>query len=313
MRVLVAGGTGVIGRRLVPVLAEAGHEVIIMARGTTGNGKRVPGGHDLLTADALDAKATITAIAQAAPDVVINMLTAMPTELNPKRFAKDLALTNQLRIQGTRNVIAGAKAAGATRVISQALAYAYNPGPDTPATEDEPLWISPPKQFTPALSAIVSLEQQTAAAGGLVLRLGHLYGPGSMYAAKGSFTEQIRAGKLPLVGGGAAVFSFTHADDAAGAVLAAIDQDACGVLNVVDDDPAPMCEWLPYVARLVGGQPPRSAPVFLARLAVGDWGVALMTQLRGADNARARVQLNWRPRYLSWRDGFETELGSRRE
>lgn len=245
----------------------------------------------------------------AAPDVVINMLTAIPAQLNPKRFAKDLALTNRLRIEGTRNVIAGAEAAGAKRIISQGLAYAYNPGPDSPATEDEPLWINPPKQFVPALAAIESLEQQTAQAGGLVLRLGHLYGPGSMYGPDGSFTQQIRAGKLPLVGGGTSVFSFTHADDAAGAILAAIDKDVCGVLNVVDDEPAPMHEWLPYVARLAGGRAPRPAPIFLARLAVGDWGVALMTQLRGADNARARLQLSWRPRYPSWREGFKADLG----
>ncbi len=312
MKVLVVGGTGVIGRALVPMLASAGHEVTIMARRVAATARSQRYGSGLLRADALDPKATQSAIAQAAPDVVINMLTANPAQLNPKRFANDLALTNRLRIEGTRNVIAGAQAAGAKRIISQGLAYAYNPDPDSPATEDEPLWINPPRQFVPALAAIESLEQQTARVGGLVLRLGHLYGPGSMYGPDGSFTQQIRAGKLPLVGGGTAVFSFTHADDAAGAILAAVDKDVSGVLNIVDDEPAPMHEWLPYVASLLGARAPKSAPIFLTRLAVGDWGVALMTQLRGADNARARLQLNWRPRYPSWREGFEADLGSNR-
>ncbi len=308
MKVLVVGGTGVIGRRLVPMLASVGHEVTIMVRGAAETGRDEQDGSWRVTADALDRKATEMAIAEAAPDVVVNMLTAIPARLNPKRFAKEFALTNRLRIEGTRNLIGGAEAAGAKRIISQGLAYAYDPGSDTPANEDDQLWINPPKSFAAALAALKSLEQQTTEVGGLVLRLGHLYGPGSIYGPDGSFTEQIRAGKVPLVGGGTSTFSFTHADDAASAVVAAIDKDVSGALNIVDDKPSPMHEWLPYVAKLVGGREPKSAPAFLARLAVGDWGVAFMTQLRGADNARARMQLNWRPRYQSWREGFEAEL-----
>ena len=158
------------------------------------------------------------------------------------------------------------------------------------------------------LRALTELEQRTRDAGGLVLRLGHLYGPGTIYAPDGSFVEQVRAGKVPLVGGGTSVFSFTHTYDAATAVLAALDTDATGVLNIVDDDPATVATWLPALATMLAAPQPRRVPSALARLAVGGWGVAFMTQLRGADNARARRTLNWRPRHRSWRDGFAHEF-----
>ncbi|MCX4616648.1 MULTISPECIES: NAD(P)-dependent oxidoreductase [Streptomyces] len=161
-----------------------------------------------------------------------------------------------------------------------------------------------PRQFMPVLSALESLEEQTVTAGGTVLRFGHLYGPGSAYAGDGAFTAQVRAGKVPLVGGGHAVFSFTHADDAATAIVAALDRDTRGVLNVVDDDPAPLHTWLPVFAAGLGAPAPKNAPAALARLAVGGWGVAFMDRLRGADNARARLALNWLPRYASWREGL---------
>jgi RNA polymerase sigma-70 factor (ECF subfamily) len=159
------------------------------------------------------------------------------------------------------------------------------------------------------LAALTELERLTAEANGLVLRLGHLYGPGSIYSLGGSFAQQVQAGKVPLVGGGHAVFSFTHADDAAIAIAAALDRkDVTGVVNVVDDSPAELREWLPVYAELLGAKAPKPAPAALARLAVGGWGVAYMNELRGADNARARLQLNWRPRYTSWADGFAAEL-----
>lgn len=142
-----------------------------------------------------------------------------------------------------------------------------------------------------------------------MLRFGHLYGPGSIYAVDGSFTDQVRVGKVPLVGGGTAVFSFTHSHDAATAIAAALDKDITGALNIVDDDPSPMGEWLPFLADLLGQRPPRKVPAALARIAAGRWGVAFMTRLRGADNARAKLRLDWRPRYPSWRVGFPAELG----
>lgn len=308
MRVLVAGATGVIGARLVPLLTAVGHDVVGLTRSEKGREGLLEAGAEIVVADALDATAVERAVREAAPDAVVNMLTAIPAELNPRRLAREFAPTNRLRTEGTRNLIA---AAGTTRIISQGLAYAYQPGPGS-ANEDAPLWADgTPRQFAPVLAALMELERLTTAADGLVLRFGHLYGPGSSYAADGSFARQVRAGKVPLVGGGHAVFSFTHADDAATAIAAALDRpEVTGVLNVVDDTPVELREWLPVYARLVGGPTPKPAPAALARLAVGGWGVAFMNELRGADNARARMRLDWRPRHTSWADGFTAELSS---
>lgn len=306
MRVLVAGATGVIGRQLLPALVDAGHEVVGLAASPPRNKPRP--GTRVIIANALDSDAVARAVESAAPDVVVNMLTAIPPQINPKRLAEDFALTNRLRTEGTANLLAAAAGIGVARVISQGLAYAYNPDGPGPADEDTPLWFSPPRPFAPVLAALEELERHTRDAGGLVLRLGHLYGPGTIYAPDGSFTQQVREGKVPLVGGGSATFSFTHTSDVAQAVLAALDSDHVGALNIVDDEPAPMHTWLPYFADLLGAPAPKRAPSFLARLAVGSWGVAFMTKLRGADNSRARHVLGWRPQLSSWRAGFAAEL-----
>ncbi|MFX0574470.1 NAD-dependent epimerase/dehydratase family protein [Nocardia nepalensis] len=313
MRVLVAGATGVIGRSLVPLLGAVGHDVIGLTRSPESAPQLDRAGAEVVLADALNPDAVTHAVRDANPDAVVNMLTAIPAQLDPRRLATQFALTNQLRIEGTRNLIAAARTVGATRIISQGLAYGYQPGAGA-ADEDAPLWNSrTPKQFVPVLAALTELERATTAADGVVLRFGHLYGPGSSYAADGSFAAQVRAGKVPLVGGGHAVFSFTHADDAASAVVAALDRtEVTGALNIVDDSPAPLREWLPQYADLLGASAPKYAPAALARLAVGGWGVAFMNELRGADNARARLRLNWRPRFTSWAEGFASDLGADR-
>ncbi|HEY3506581.1 MAG TPA: NAD(P)-dependent oxidoreductase [Actinocatenispora sp.] len=306
MRVLVAGATGVIGRQLVPLLTAVGHEVVGLSRSAAAREALTRSGAAVVTADALDRAAVTTAVRDAAPDAVVNMLTAIPAALNPRRMGRDFALTNRLRTEGTRNLL---DAAGGRRIVSQGLAYSYQPAAGL-ADEDAPLWTErTPAQFRPVLAALGELERATREAGGLVLRLGHLYGPGTAYAPDGSLVAQVRAGKLPLVGGGHAVFSFTHAHDAATAVVAALDRPAVGgVLNVVDDAPAPAYEWLPALARILGAPEPKTAPAALARLAVGGWGVAYLNELRGANNARARLALSWRPRHRSWADGFAAEL-----
>ncbi|SOE47613.1 Nucleoside-diphosphate-sugar epimerase [Streptomyces sp. OV198] len=304
MRVLVAGASGVIGSRLVPLLTAVGHDVAALSRGPRRTAALEAVGADIVTADALDRDQLLAAVRQAAPDAVVNLLTAIPADVNPRHLARDFALTNRLRTEGTRNLMEAARAAGVRRIVAQGLAYGYQPGAGL-ANEDAPLWRdATPRQFMPVLAALESLEEQTVTAGGTVLRFGHLYGPGSAYAGDGTFTAQVRAGKVPLVGGGHAVFSFTHADDAATAIVAALDRDTRGVLNVVDDDPAPLHTWLPVFAAGLGAPAPKNAPAALARLVVGGWGVAFMDRLRGADNARARLALNWRPRYASWREGL---------
>lgn len=309
MRVLVAGATGVIGRRLLPLLTAVGHEVVGLSRSREGRASVLEAGAEAVTADALDAGALERAVREAAPDAVVNMLTAIPAEVDPRKLARQFEQTNRLRTRGTRHLLDAARLAGAVRVISQGLAYGYQRGEGL-ADEDAPMWTSrTPKQFAPVLAALIELERLTGAADGLVLRFGHLYGPGSAYAGNGSFARQVRAGKVPLVGGGHGVFSFTHVDDAATAVVAALDRgDVTGVLNVVDDAPAQLREWLPSYALRLGAPAPKPVPAVLARLAVGGWGVAFMNELRGADNARARMQLDWRPRYASWAEGFAAEL-----
>lgn len=321
MRVLVAGATGVIGRRLAPLLTSVGHEVVGLARSLDRAEVLQGSGATLVVADLLDRSAVARAVREAAPDAVVHMATAIPADVNPRRLARDFALTNRLRTEGTRNLLEAAADSGVRRVITQGLAYAYDPARDPAdptgpggtgaANEDAPFWRDPPAQFAPVLDALRELERLTAGANGLVLRFGHLYGPGSFVAADGSVVRAVRAGKMPIVGSGTAVFSFTHTHDAASAVVAALDRDVTGALNVVDDDPAPVSEWLPELARILGARPPRRVSTPLARLAVGSWGVAFMTRLRGADNARARLRLDWRPGYPSWRQGFAAELQSR--
>lgn len=301
MRVLVAGSTGVLGRQVVPVLRAAGHDVIGLASRPAGSGERT------VVADAFDKDGLIDAVVRAEPDAVVHLMTAIPQRIDPKRLAKQFAVTNRLRTEGTANLIAAARRAGAERIITQGLAYSYQPGPGA-AGEDEPLWVDGPAQFRPVALALVEHERLTVQAQGLVLRFGHLYGAGTAYAADGSFVADVRSGKVPLVGGGHATFSFTHTRDAAMAVLAGLDKDVHGPLNIVDDTPTPVAEWLPALATLLEAPRPKPAPAWLARLAVGGWGVAFMNELRGADNARARSLLDWRPGYRTWRAGFAAEL-----
>jgi nucleoside-diphosphate-sugar epimerase len=303
MRILLAGATGVIGQQAVLVLSAAGHDVIGLARTT----RPVPGTQSV-AADLLDAGATARAVQTAAPDVVVHLATAIPDPVNPRRIGREMAATNRLRTEGTANLIAAARRAGAHRIVAQSLAYAYDPADGEVNDEDQPLWRTPPKQFAPAVTAIRDLEAQVLEAGGLALRCGHLYGPGSTYAEEGGVTALIRESKMPIVGDGSAIFSFIHARDVATAILAAVESDCSGVLNIVDNEPAPVSTWLPEVARMLGAPRPKTVPTWLARIAAGQFGVAFMTALRGADNTRAREALGWHPAHASWRDGLASEL-----
>jgi nucleoside-diphosphate-sugar epimerase len=262
----------------------------------------------MVAVDALDRAAVGAAVRAAAPDAIVSVLTAIPAEIDPKRMAHQFQLTNRLRTEGTRNLLEAAAAVGVRRFVAEGLAYAYDPRGAGLADEDEPLWRNPPAQFASSVRALADLERRTRDAGGLVLRFGHLYGPGTIYAPDGSLVRQVRAGKMPVVGRGAATFSFTHTRDGAAAVLAALTTDVTGALNIVDDDPALVAEWLPALATLLGAPAPGHVPAALARLAVGGWGVAFMTRLRGAANTRARQSLDWQPQHPSWRDGFRAEL-----
>jgi nucleoside-diphosphate-sugar epimerase len=304
MRILLAGATGVIGRQTVPVLTAAGHQVT----GLAARSAHLPDA-EILAADALDPAAVAGAVRSAGPDVIVHMLTAIPDPVDPRHLARDMALTNRLRTQGTANLLA---ATGGARMIAQGVAYAYDPAGPPVKDEDAPWWRHPPAQFAPVVDAAQEQERRVTAAGGLVLRLGHLYGPGSSFGADGGLTRRIRAGKLPLIGDGASLFSFIHAHDVATAILAAVEHPAAsGVLNIVDDQPTLVHDWLPEMAAMLGAPAPRHVPAWLARLLVGGWGVAYMTGLAGAANTRARAELDWKPTYPSWRAGLAVDLAVR--
>lgn len=308
MRVLLAGATGVIGRELTPLLAQRGDDVIALVRpGGSHGGAEALGGRSV-PGDLLDRDSVLAAVREARPDAVVHMATAIPQDLNPRHIGVQFAATNRLRTEGMRNLVDAAAACGVPRVVSQSVAFAYEPG-DGLADEDTPLLLRPPAGFALVLGALVQLERLTLNAGGAVLRFGHLYGPGSSFAADGALGRLVAAGTLPVVGGGTAVYSFIHAADAAAAVAAALDRpDVSGVFNVVDDDPATAAVWVSELASLLHARQPRSMPAWLARPILGAWGRAYFTSLRGASNARAKDVLGWVPRYPSWRQGFAADL-----
>jgi nucleoside-diphosphate-sugar epimerase len=311
VRILIAGATGVIGRRLVPQLLAAGHEVVAMVRSQESAHAAEAMGATHVLADALDAGAVTRAVAEARPEVLVHQLTSIPARINPRRLERDFALNDRLRSEGTRNLVAAAQAAAVRRVIAQSIAFAYAPGPPgTLHRESDPLLsdAQSPKPFRRSAAALRDLEASVLGAGGVVLRYGYFYGPGSAFASDGTSAEDVRRGRFPIVGDGGGVWSFIHVDDAASATVRALDHGASGAYNVVDDEPARVSEWLPAFAQAVGARPPRRVPTLLARLAAGSYGVATMTRAQGARNDLARAELGWAPAHASWREGFETAL-----
>jgi 2-alkyl-3-oxoalkanoate reductase len=309
MRVFLAGATGAIGRPLVRMLAADGHRVTGMTRSPAkADGLRAAGAEPAV-ADALDAAAVERALAEARPDVVVHQLTAIPERIDPRRFARDFAQTDRLRTEGTRILVDAARAAGAA-VVAQSIAFTYAPGPPgTVHTESDPLVADPPRGFRRTAAAAAELERRVLDADGRVLRYGYFYGPGTAVSRAGSIGREVSRRRLPIVGGGTGVWSFVHIEDAARATVAALARDGSGVFNVVDDEPAPVREWLPALADALGAPRPLRVPAFLARPLAGGWGVASMTSLQGASNALAKRELGWRPSYASWREGFRRGLG----
>ncbi|HEX3909594.1 MAG TPA: NAD(P)-dependent oxidoreductase [Solirubrobacteraceae bacterium] len=312
MRVFLAGATGVIGRRLLPLLLAEGHEVTGMTRSTSRVEQLRAAGAEAVVADAFDAEALKSAVAQARPEAVIHQLTSIPRRIDPRKMERDFETNDRLRTEGTANLMAAARAAGVSRIVVQSVAFFYAPGP--PGTvhgeQDELLReAQAPKPVKRSAEALVSLERTTLQAGGTVLRNGYFYGPGSAIAGDGSTGEEVARGRLPIVGSGAGVWSFIHVDDAAAATVAALNAYKPGVFNIVDDEPARVADWIPALAASLGARKPRKVPVLLARVLAGSYGVALMTQAQGASNALAKRELGWQPRYPSWREGFVDGLG----
>jgi 2-alkyl-3-oxoalkanoate reductase len=312
MRVFVAGAGGAIGRRLVPALVGAGHSVVGMSRSAKGAEAIRAGGGEPVIADALDQAAVTEAVRGAGPEIVVHELTAIPARLNLRKFDREFELTNRLRREGTDHLVAAVRAAGARRLVAQSFAgwpYAREGG--AVKSEEDPLDPNPPAGFRETLDAIRYLEATVLAAPGLegvALRYGPLYGPGTSIGEGGSIVEDVRRRRVPVVGDGGGVWSFLQIDDAAGATLGAIERGSAGVYNVVDDDPAAVFEWLPALADAIGAKPPRRVPAWLARVAIGEHGVAMMTTIRGASNAKAKRELDWQPIWPSWREGFRRAL-----
>lgn len=316
MKVLVAGATGAIGKRLVPQLVARGDEVIALTHSPNHAASLRAAGAEPVVADALDRSAVMHALLQAAPEVVVHELTALAGARNYRRFDDEFALTNRLRIQGTDYLLAAARAVGARRFIAQSFGnwnYARTGSGSVPKTEDDPLDPHPPRNQQQTLQAIRYLEQAVLNAEGIegvALRYGNLYGPGTGFAADGGeIVAMVRKRAFPIVGDGGGVWSFIHVDDAASATIAAMLQGAPGVYNIADDEPAPVRVWLPELALTIGAKPPLHIPTWLGRLMVGEVGVSLMTQIRGASNAKAKRELGWKPCYSTWRQGFRTGLG----
>jgi nucleoside-diphosphate-sugar epimerase len=312
MRVFVAGATGAIGRPLVAQLVAAGHEVTGMTRSEQRAADVRQAGAEAVVCDALDADAVRAAMETAKPEVVVHQLTSLPDRIDFRK--PDLYdATNRVRGEGTRNLIDGARAAGASRMVAQSIAFAYAPVGDRVKDEEAPL-LPPdtPGPFGEGVRVLREMEESvtgTDGLEGLVLRYGFFYGPGTYYALDGSTAEDMRRRRQPIVGKGTGVFSFIHVDDAASATVKAVEGGPPGIYNVVDDDPATLREWAPAFAEAIGAPKPMRIPAFLARLIAGRAVTSFALDLRGASNAKARRELGWGPRYASWRQGFREALG----
>jgi nucleoside-diphosphate-sugar epimerase len=316
MRVFVAGAAGALGTQLVPQLVARGHEVVGLIRS--------PGKADALrrlgarpvVGDALDGSVVTQLVAEARPEVVVHELTALSGELNMRRLDRWFEVTNRLRTEATDHLLEAAQSVGARRVVAQSYAgwpFARTGGPVK--TESDPLDASPPARLREALDAIRHVEDAVTAinwAEGVVLRYGTFYGPGTSLSAdpKASMTEAVATRRFPLMGDAGGVWSFVHIADAAAATVEAVEHGATGIYQVVDDDPAPVREWLPVLANVLGARPPRRIPRWLGRLAAGEAATAWITDIRGASNDKARRELGWIPDHPSWRTGFREAVGA---
>ena len=314
MKVFVAGATGALGRQLVPMLVAKGHEVTGMTSKHSKQDLVRSLGARPAVADALDPEAVAQAVAQAEPDVIVHELTALSGAIDLRHFEKTFALTNRLRTEGTDHLLAAGRAVGVKRFVAQSFAgwpFARTGG--SIKTEDDPLDAAPPDAVRSTLEAILYLEEAVTGATwteGIALRYGGFYGPGtSLGLPDGEQLEMIRKRKIPIVGNGAGIWSLVHIEDAATATVAAIEHGRRGVYHIVDDEPVATKEFLPGAAEVLGARRPMRVPRWLGRLLAGEAAVVMMTEVRGASNAKAKRELGWQPRYRSWRQGFAQGLG----
>jgi 2-alkyl-3-oxoalkanoate reductase len=315
MKVFVAGATGAVGRPLIKQLIERGHGVIGMTRSESKTELLRELGAEPVVADALNPDGVARAVAEANPDVIVHQLTAIEASFNPRRMEQAFETTNRLRTEGTDHLLAAGRAVGVKRFVAQSFApWPYARTGSMVKSEDDPLDSTPPAEVRTTLDAIKYLENAVTGADwteGIALRYGGFYGPGTSIGLDppGEQIEMIQKRKFPLAGKGTGVWSFIHIDDAASATVEAVEHGTRGIYNVVDDEPAPISEWLPVLAKALGAKPPRHVPLWLARLAGGKVTAVMMSDLRGSSNKKAKRDLGWKPRYASWRDGFAKGLG----
>ncbi len=315
MKVLIAGATGAIGRPLVARLQADGHDVAAVARNAGKADVLRDAGVEAHVADVFDRDAVVAACVAAAPDVVVHQLTALPRQMDIRKYRRALEPTNRLRAEATPHLLEGARAAGARRVVVQSISFVTAPEGPSVHDEDARPYTDAPEAFRDAVSATLAMERMTLAATDLhpvVLRYGFLYGPGTYYAHDGATAQEIARRRFPIVGGGTGTSSFLHVDDAAGATVAALHGGAAGVYNVTDDDPAPMHEWLPHAAACLGARRPLRVPALVGRLAAGAHAVHFATTLRGNRGDRFKDTFGWQPAHPTWRDGFREALATPR-
>ena len=308
MKVFVTGGTGALGKFLLPQLMENGHDVVALTRSPAKAEWIDQTGVSAVIADPFDKQALTAAVRRAEPEVIIHQLTSLSAMSNFRNLDQDFAVTNRFRTEVTDTLLAAARTIGTRRFIAQSYCgwpYAKKGGPVK--TEEDPLDPKPPESFVKTLAAIRSVEEKMRSVTflqGIALRYGAFYGPATSFAKGGSVYKAVRRRQLPIIGGGGGVWSFINTLDAARATVAAISRGAPGIYNVVDDEPAKVATWLPAYAKAIGASAPYRIPHWLGELLIGKAGVSMMTQIRGCSNAKAKRELNWTPVYSSWRVGF---------
>jgi len=311
MQVFVAGASGAIGIRLLPQLTDAGHEVTGTYNSPSKAERLQALGAKAIMLDLLDARSVRKAVLEAQPEAIIHECTALASARFGRSLDRAFAPTNRLRVEGTDALLAAAREAGVSRFIAQSFApyrYAREGGPIK--AEDDPLDPTPPRNTHQTNAAMLHVDRAVTEAGGIALRYGGFYGPGTSIAPGGAQAKLIHKRMFPIIGDGGGIMSFVHLDDAAAATVLALEHDGPAIYNIVDDEPASVREWLPVLANALGAKPPRHVPRWLARLIGGEGAVVTATESRGASNAKAKRELGWTLRYPSWREGFTAgEIG----
>lgn len=315
MQIFLAGGAGAIGRRLIPLLRQSGHEVAATTRSKSKLEMLRAAGAEPILLDAFDRQAVHRAVAASRPDVVMHQMTALASLKDFRKFESELTMTNRLRTEGAEILLEAAQSAGAKRFIAQS--YSGWPNERTGGrikSETDPLDPNPPRAMKATVESLKKLESMVTNAPGLtgiVLRYGSFYGPGTAVEPGGILVDAVQSRQFPIIGGGMGVWSWLHIDDAARATVLALDRGESGIYNIADDEPAEVATWLPVLADIVNAKPPRRIPTWLGRLFVGEAGVSMMTRSRGSSNAKAKRILGWQPHYASWREGFRHGLTDR--